>query len=148
MSTPEDPQKAAAQAEIDALTAGIDDGAEAEASTALTERGFGYETTEEERTRAMLAHLSTIVGAILVPAILIALKGEESPFVKYHAMQALIFQVANLVFVLTIGLAVIFCTFGLGFPIVFLGWIPAILWGLKANRGEWVGYPGIEQIGR
>jgi uncharacterized Tic20 family protein len=114
------------------------------------------EPTADDKMMALIAHLSMFVGAVIVPAILIAVKG-ESPFVKYHAMQALVFQIG--VVALNVVLYVLYTiitivTFGFGsicFPMVCIGMIfpfVAIFYAIKANNGEWQGYPLISGIGR
>lgn len=116
---------------------------------------------DDEKTMAMIAHLCSLVFPVIGPAIIWFLKKDSSPFIAYHAIQAIIAQVifgitiSILSFVLNIGLAIFATiTFGLGgicFPIVCLAILPifgGIPWALKAKNGEWTGYPGIAGIGR
>ncbi|MBN2799162.1 MAG: DUF4870 domain-containing protein [Deltaproteobacteria bacterium] len=109
------------------------------------------EVSKDDRTMALLAHLSVLVMPVIIPVILWAIKKDESPFVAYHAMQALVYQLITTTVVFFIIFFVMLITMGLCFPIVFVGFLPAIggiLYGLKANEGQWVGYPLIEGIGR
>lgn len=101
------------------------------------------DVSQDERTMALLAHLSVFFGALIVPAILMVAKS-DSTFVRYHATQALVYQA------ITVGIVVVIavCTFGMGAFVAFLPWIGGILLALKANQGEWVGYPMIENIGK
>ncbi len=93
--------------------------------------GFGPEgeISNDERTMAMLSWaLSGLT--FLVPLIIYLLKKDEGRFVKFHALQALYFSLV------AVGVSIITCFFfwpvGIG-----LG----IMWGMKANRGEWFEIP-------
>ena len=119
--------------------------------------------TQDERSMAMLAHVLMIFTGFLGPLI-IWLMRKESRFVSFHALQALAFQatliaamvlgvIANMVAFLVPGragagaalLAVIFSVLMVvvalagGFASIILG----ILYGIKANNGEWAAYPVI-----
>ena len=104
--------------------------------------------TDDEKTMALLAHVLPIGTGFIGPLIILLIKGEESAFVKYHATQALIFMgIFTVVFVLTY----IF-TCGLG-AILILPLIPfmiagQIYIGIQAQKGAWMGYPGLEKFGR
>ena len=50
------------------------------------------EVSQDDRTMAMLAHLSCFVLPITGPLILFLVKKDTSPFAAYHAMQALVYQ--------------------------------------------------------
>lgn len=130
-------------------------------------------TTEDERTMAMFAQLLQVVGGWIAPLIIFLVK-RQSRFVSFHALQALLLQIVHLfcVFVfLAIGLAmfagVIFqqvatrnATPPVGvfflFPLVWLGFvgmwvtilITGIVYGIKANHGEWAEYPVLGKIAR
>jgi uncharacterized Tic20 family protein len=114
--------------------------------------GVPAEITADDKMIAMLAHLSGLVGAIIVvPLVIYLVKKDSSPFVAYHAMQALIFQGASFFVVFTVVSFVMVITCGIGVPIMALGFLPlvgGIMFALKANNGEWAGYPGIAHIGR
>ena len=100
---------------------------------------------------AMLAHLAVLVLPVIGPGILWLMKKDQSPFVAYHALQALIFQLAGYVIVSVVVTVLVTVTFGLCFPAFILYFAPAvggIMWGLKANKGSWEGYPLIAQMGR
>ncbi|MEZ4322381.1 MAG: DUF4870 domain-containing protein [Myxococcota bacterium] len=109
-----------------------------------------HEPTDEEKQMAMIAHLAGIAG-IIGPLIVFAVKGNESTFVRYHAIQSLLFEFAYLGFVFIVIIPVSLCTFGFGsfliFPIIPIV-LGAHVWaGLKAQKGEWHGYPGVSGIG-
>lgn len=128
--------------------------------------------TQDERTMATLAHALQIVGWWIAPLI-IFLAYRKSRFVSFHALQALLLQIVNLI--LMVGLMVlwfvmIFATIAhqsvdknappvalfLLMPIVWLGfmgmWIfvlvIAIVYSIKAGRAEWANYPLIGRIAR
>jgi hypothetical protein len=103
-------------------------------SNALT---WGDEPTSDDKLWGMLAHVSAFVvpwglGAL---ALYLVYK-DKAPYVRYHAVQSLVVQVA--IWVIS-GL-----TCGLGL-ILFL--LP-LLGAYKAYNGEWAGYPLIEGVGR
>lgn len=50
--------------------------------------------SSDERTLALVCHLSMLVGGILVPIIIWAIKKAESKFVRYHALQSIFFHLA------------------------------------------------------
>lgn len=113
------------------------------------------EVQQEEKTFALIAHLSIFIGAIIVPAIIYFIKKDQSPYVAYHAMQALVFQIGvvafNIVIMFPVSIVLGIITMGLCSWVGCLGFIPifaAIPFALKANNGEWTGYPGISNIGR
>ncbi len=124
--------------------------------------------TPDERTIAMLAHLLQIFAWFWGPLIIYLVK-RESRFVAFHALQALWFQIILMagwfvgiivwvtVFVITI-LPQLDKAHGsqnppLGFFILFpmiwgfmmLVWILnitlGVIFGIKANTGEWAEYP-------
>jgi len=115
---------------------------------------------------AILAHILQLVGWWIAPLIIFLLN-RKSRFASFHALQALLLQMAYLV----VGGALMvfaFCSFFLTmahhsadksgppptivfvlFPLLWLGfmgaWVAmlviAIMYGVKAGRGEWAEYP-------
>jgi uncharacterized Tic20 family protein len=115
------------------------------------------EVQSDEKTMALLCHLSIFVGAIIVPGIIYLIKKDQSPFIAYHALQALIYQSAVIVVSMLAYFAfMIFTTITMGlgaicFPVmcVFLVFpFGAIPFAMKANNGEWAGYPMMSGVGR
>lgn len=124
--------------------------------------------TQDERSMAMLAHVLMIFTGFLGPLIIWLIR-KQSKFVSFHALQALAFQVAyGVLLVVLIIAAVVFTVAGAaaqgsnsgGAPPIFgmlllgLVWLVAmagglgclilgILYGIKANNGEWAAYPVI-----
>jgi uncharacterized protein len=127
--------------------------------------------TKDECTMALLAHLLQVFSGFIGPLIIFLVK-KDSKFVKYHALQCLIWQATYLV--IGIGAMIVFFVFAIGsamhqphgvpnqpppafvflFPVIWLFWmggwvvnlILGIVYGIKANNGEWAGYPIIGRI--
>jgi uncharacterized Tic20 family protein len=127
--------------------------------------------TKDECTMALLAHLLQVFSGFIGPLIIFLVK-KDSKFVKYHALQCLIWQAAYMV--IGIGAMVVFFIFMIGsamhaphgvpnqpppafvflFPLIWLFWmggwvvnlILGIVYGIKANQGEWAGYPIIGRM--
>lgn len=122
--------------------------------------------TQDERTMGTLAHVLQIVGWWIAPLIIFLVK-RESKFVSFHALQALFLQIVHMILwmmLMVVWFAVIFGTvftsihshsnqppvvFFIVFPLFWLfamgGWVTlliiAIVYGIKAGRGEWAKYP-------
>jgi uncharacterized membrane protein len=126
------------------------------------------EPTQDERSMAFLAHLLQVFTGFIAPLIIYCVK-QDSRFVKFHALQSLIWQLCYMalffggmiIFFLTI-FATVFSSasgghtpngpppaFFLVFPVFWLfwglGWVANVIlgigYGIKANHGEWAGYP-------
>lgn len=132
-----------------------------------------YEVTQDDRTMATLAHALQVVCSWIAPFVILLVK-RDSLFVRFHALQALLLQVCLLAVWMT-GAAVFFGTMiatmpppgsathnppplalMIAFPIFWLvamgGWalvlILAVVYGIKAGRGEWAGYPLVGRVAR
>lgn len=127
--------------------------------------------TRDERILGMLAHVLQIVSWFIAPLIIFFAR-RDSRFVRYHALQAVFFQLlavlvwgAALVAIFAGAFAAAFrhggeASYGaLGFPILFflvfwvggaltwlLNFVLAIVYGLRAHNGEWAGYPGLKYL--
>jgi uncharacterized protein len=124
--------------------------------------------TQDERTMAFLAHLLQVFTGFIAPLVIYCVK-QDSRFVKFHALQCLIWQLCYMV-VLIAGMMIFFFsifatvlgsthgghtanqpppTIFFVFPFFWLFWmlgwvaniILGIMYGIKANRGEWAAYP-------
>lgn len=128
---------------------------------------------QDERTMSILAHVLQLVGWWIAPLIIFLVK-RDSKFVSFHALQALLLQVLYMAFmvVFMVGFFAMAFTsvvrqppagqhapppgFFVFFPLVWLGmmgfWIGmlviAIVYGIKAGRGEWAEYPVIGRIAK
>lgn len=99
---------------------------------------WGGETSSEERIFALVAHLLTFFLPVLGPGVIYLIKKDNSRYVSYHALQALVFQlVAWLLNGTLIGCII-------GVPMILY----SIYQGVRAFNGEWVGYPLIENVGK
>ncbi|HUE44256.1 MAG TPA: DUF4870 domain-containing protein [Candidatus Sulfotelmatobacter sp.] len=130
--------------------------------------------TKDECTMALLAHLLQVFSGFVGPLVIFLVR-QDSKFVKYHALQSLIWQAAYMI--LGIGAMAIFFFMMIGsvvhtppgvphqpsqpppafvffVPLIWVFWmggwvvnlILGIVYGVKANRGEWAGYPLIGRI--
>ncbi len=121
---------------------------------------------------AILAHLLQIVGLWIAPLIIFVVK-RESRFVSFHALQALLLQVLYL-FLMGLGMffwfgAVVLTmilhaggnsssppAFFIFMPMLWVDWmsvwgamvVVAIVYGVKAGRGEWAEYPYLGRLAR
>ena len=126
---------------------------------------------QEERTMAILAHVLQLVGWWIAPLVIFLVK-RESRFVSFHALQALLLQVVYMIIMgafMLLWVASIVLMAGtqhqggqappamfILFPLIWLGFmgmwvlmlVVAILYGIKAGRGEWAEYPLIGRLAR
>lgn len=133
----------------------------------------GIDTTPDERTMATLAHALQLVGSWIAPLIIFLIR-RQSRFVSFHALQALLLQIVHTIIVIVLMLlwfATIFTTvfhqtsgnppvfppmMFLLMPLVWLGfmaiWVGtlviAIIYAIKAGRGEWADYPVLGRLAR
>lgn len=106
--------------------------------------GTDLELADDEKLWAMLAHLSSLACLNLIGPIVALLVKQDSEFVKYHAIQALIYQLICLIVITVIGTV----TCGIGYfaaPVVYIG---SIWLGVQAYGGSWEGYPLLASIGK
>jgi len=111
-------------------------------------------TVNEERTWAMLGHLSaftafiTGIGCVLGPLIVWLIKRDTMPFAGEQAKEALNFNISMIIAFAALWLFTIL-TLGIGlliaFPAglaLFVGWLVlTIMAAVKANAGEHYRYP-------
>jgi uncharacterized Tic20 family protein len=136
-------------------------------------QGSWIDTTPDERTMATLAHALQLIGSWIAPLIIFLIR-RQSRFVSFHALQALLLQIVHTIIVvvlMVLWFATIFTTvfhqtsgrppeppigLFLLLPLAWLGlmglWIGtltiAILYAIKAGRGEWADYPVIGKWAR
>jgi hypothetical protein len=82
--------------------------------------------SSDARTMAMLAHLLALFTGFLGPLILYLVKKDDDPFIRFHALQALYFELIG------IPLAIVTCGLWVLAMLVF-----NILGIVHANAGEW-----------
>ena len=80
--------------------------------------------------------------SFIVPLVLYLVKKDQSKFVAYHAMQAMIFHIAIIIgYAICSALTVVLVGFLL-FPVVgIVSLVFSIIAALAANRGEWYEMP-------
>jgi hypothetical protein len=127
---------------------------------------------QDECTMAMLAHVMQMFAGIIAPLVLYFLKRHESPFVAFHALQAILWQLVVLAvsFVFWIVMMILFFSSivtasnspspppaffvmmisAFVFSILLFGTnlALAIMHGVRAYRGEWSTYPLVGSYAR
>ena len=121
---------------------------------------IGGDIPAEERTWAMFAHLSALIGAVLTasfgagwgcvigPLVIWLVKKDSMPFVADQAKEALNFNISVAIASLVL-LVLSAITFGIGliiaiplWVIIGVGWLVlTIIAGVKANEGVCYRYP-------
>jgi uncharacterized Tic20 family protein len=96
----------------------------------------------DPKQMAMLAQLLGIFSGFVGPLIVYLTIGKNDPFVRYHAREALNFQLT--VMVATIVSAFLMLIL-IGFVLIFVVSIGALVYAvmatMAASRGEWYRYP-------
>ena len=113
--------------------------------------GTDLELTDDEKLFAALAHALTFGLPILAPGLIYLLKKDESPYVAYHAIQALILQSASMALTFFVLIPCYLVSLGMCFPVLFVSWVPliyGIYMAVQAYGGTRDGYVGIDQFGR
>jgi uncharacterized Tic20 family protein len=131
--------------------------------------------TQDEKTMAMLAHILQIFTWWIGPLVIFLIK-QDSKFVRFHALQALLWQITLMVLGMigvflwvAVMLSAVFSSAGRAAPnqappialfagmgMVWLGFIVVyfsnivlgIVFGIKAGHGEWASYPLIGRWAR
>ena len=122
---------------------------------------------------ATLAHALQLIGSWIAPLIIFLIR-RRSRFVSFHALQALLLQIVHTIIVFALmmlwfttiftivfhqtggkppefppALFVLFPLVWLGFMVMWVGTlIIAILYAIKAGRGEWADYPVLGKLAR
>src|SRR5215510_276493 len=120
--------------------------------------------SSDEKTLAMLAHVLQVVSWFIAPLVILLIK-RESKFVRFHALQVLLLHL--LYIAVFVALMCLFFVLAIGslpagdargapppffFGSVFALWcgmgtvwvlmiVLAIVYGIRAGRGEWAPYP-------
>jgi uncharacterized membrane protein len=130
--------------------------------------------TSDERTMATLAHVLQLVVGWIAPLVIFLVK-RNSRFVSFHALQVLLLQALYfLLMMVVMGVFFVVVVFGIAFhqpavhsnslppgfiilfPVIWLaimGWwvfilVVAIVYGIKAGRGECAEYPLLGRLAR
>ena len=100
----------------------------------MTEEPINPEITSDDKLWALLAY----VIPVIVPIIILLMENKKNrPFLKAHAMQALIW---GLVWGMVGSIT---SAFFIGLCILPVGWIISIYWGIQAYQGKYVTIPVI-----
>ena len=115
--------------------------------------GYGGVPAAEERNWALASHVGAIVAAwfamgFIAPLVILLVKGNDSAFVRRHAVESLNFQISLLIYIV-IGFIVTLVTLGLGaivvVPLAIVGAVFAlvviVLATVRAANGEDYRYP-------
>ncbi len=106
----------------------------------------GDGAAQDDRTVAMLTHLSGIILGFIVPLVVWLINKDKAgkDFVIDQSKEALNFNL-TLLFVYIVLFVLTVITLGLASPLTFLLWVVSIVFfvlaGLAANRGERYRYP-------
>jgi hypothetical protein len=107
-----------------------------------------YTPSQEERTMALLTHLSGLAGFvvpfgnIIAPLIIWQIKKDQSAFVNDQGKEAVNFQISFTLYAIAAGLLILLAVGVLLLPLVGLaGLILMIIAALKANQGVAYRYP-------
>lgn len=115
--------------------------------------GPGTQTTGEDTTWAMMSYLGTLIIGFLAPLIIYFVKRRESAFTRFHAAQALNYQLTILIHLLAVlavcaPLAIITENPVFLVPLIpvylidgFGQWVFLILGAVKAGKGAYYRFP-------
>ena len=106
-----------------------------------------------DRNLALIAHLSGVLlypapGLnIIIPGLILILKGNEDEFVGHHARQSLIFQsIMTGAMILFVILSFVL----IGLPVLLLAMVCHVVFVIiatfAASRGEWYTYPLMDRV--
>ena len=103
----------------------------------------GY-ATSDEKTWALIAHFGGILVGFIAPLVALLAKGNESPTVRAHAVEALNFQITWGILTIVASIVAV-CTFGILFFLPMVTWLVVVIFsiiaGMKANEGVVYRYP-------
>jgi uncharacterized Tic20 family protein len=105
--------------------------------------------TQEEKTYALVAHLSQFTSFIGIPGfigplVIWLIQKDKSPFVGRHALEALLFQVGLFVVGIVFAiLSIITCGIGtiLFIPLLIAFILYVVIATMRANEGKIYSYP-------
>ena len=101
----------------------------------------------DEKTWAVLMHLSVFIGWFIGPLVVYLIKKDESPFLRAHAAAALNFQISVAIaavvsFILILVIIGIFLLLAL----MVVGVVYPILGAVRAGRGDYLAFSGVPQF--
>lgn len=102
----------------------------------------GYRPTDDEKTWGLIAHVSALVATFLGPLIALAVKGNESKWVRAHAIEALNFNITIFIgYMICTALTFVVIGLCLLIPLGMVAVILSIIAGVKAFQGGAYRYP-------
>lgn len=102
---------------------------------------LGPQPTHQEEALAALAHALGIVTSFIGPGIVYFVNRDKSTFIRFHALQAAVFQLA-IAILITISNTVHILQGGIFFlGIVVANFAFALMAASAANKGEWYEIP-------
>lgn len=113
----------------------------------MTDESYPTGVTDEDRNWAVGAHLSAFLAAyvalgFLGPLVVMLVRGDRSPFVRAHAVEALNFNLTVLIYVLIcVVLALLLIGFLLLAGLAVLYLIAVISGAMAASQGRAYRYP-------
>ena len=98
-----------------------------------------YTPGSDEKTMALLAHILTLVSALLAPLIIYIVKKDESEFVAAHAKESFNFQLTVILIYIGLSITVV------GILFIWVAWLLsialAIVATIRASEGKLYKYP-------
>lgn len=118
-------------------------------SSSLPPYGGASDTSTDDRLMAMLSYILGTFVTFLAPLVIWLVRKDQSRFVAFHAVQALLLHAFVAVGYIISGVLTAVLVGFLMFPLFFLfGLVFSILAGLAANRGVWYEVPIIAPYAR
>lgn len=117
-------------------------------------QGYGPRGQADDHLWSMLSYLLSFVAGMIAPLVVYLVKMNESPYVRYHAAQALNMGITGFIYgigAVLIGIVLAFATHGIALVVViplFLIYAVAhlvylILAAIAANRGDLYRVPSV-----
>lgn len=101
-----------------------------------------YTPTDDEKTWGLVAHVSALVALFLGPLLALVVKGNQSKWVRAHAIEALNFSITIFIgYMICFALSFVLIGFCLMFPLALVAVILHIIAGVKAFQGGGYRYP-------
>ena len=102
----------------------------------------GHRPTDDEKLWGLLAHVLALVSLFFGPILVLVVKGNESKWVKAHAIEALNFSITLFIaYLMCVPLVIVFIGFFLLCPLALAGVILHLIAGVKAFQGGSYRYP-------
>jgi len=99
--------------------------------------------SSDSRGWATAAHLVPLIGLSFIgPLVIWLVKRDEDPFVGYHSLEALNFQISLIIYMIaSLLLMLVLIGFILIFVVPIFALVVMIIAGIKAANGEFYRYP-------